>query len=55
MKGEKEVNMPKRKRPKLSNKEQYARFLETAKAVQEDGAGERFKKVVEKILKPKKK
>jgi len=43
--------MPKRKKPKLSDKVQYARFLETAKAVQEEGAEERFEKVCEKILK----
>ena len=55
MKGEKEINMPKRKRPKLSDKEQHARFVETAKAVQEDGAEKRFEKACEKVLKPKQK
>lgn len=45
--------MPKRKRPKLNQKEQSALFLETAKAVQSKGAEERFNKAVEKILKPK--
>ncbi len=47
--------MPKRKRPKLSEKEQYARFLETAKAAQEEGAEERFEKACSKILKKKQK
>lgn len=46
--------MPKRKRPKLSEKEQYARFLETAKAAQEEGAEERFEKACDKIFKPSK-
>jgi uncharacterized protein YdeI (YjbR/CyaY-like superfamily) len=50
---EEEQSMPKRKRPKLTNKEQYARFVETAKAVQEDGAEKRFEKACEKILKTK--
>jgi hypothetical protein len=44
-----------KKKPKMSDKEQYARFLETAEAVQEEGAEERFKKAVGKILKPKQK
>ncbi|MGD0232396.1 MAG: hypothetical protein ABSC19_18925 [Syntrophorhabdales bacterium] len=46
--------MPKRKKPPESEKEQYARFLETAKAVREEGAEERFEKACEKILAPKK-
>jgi hypothetical protein len=54
LKEEKEARMPKRKKPKMSDKEQYARFLETAKAVQEEGAEERFEKLCEKILKKKK-
>jgi hypothetical protein len=54
LKEEEKVNMPKRKKPKMSDKEQYALFLETAKAVQEEGAEERFEKLCEKILKKKK-
>lgn len=53
MKGEEKANMPKRKKPKLTDKEQYALFLETAKTVQEEGAEERFEKACEKILKAK--
>jgi hypothetical protein len=53
LKGEEKPNMPKRKEPKMSDQEQYARFLETAKAVQEEGAEERFKKACDKILKPR--
>lgn len=45
--------MPKRKKPKLSDEEQYARFLETAKAVEAEDAKERFEKACEKILKKK--
>jgi hypothetical protein len=54
LKGEEKANMPKRKKPKMSDEEQHARFLETAKAVQEEGAEERFEKACEKILKKKK-
>jgi hypothetical protein len=45
--------MGRKKRVKWDNPEQSARFLETAKAVQEEGAEERFEKAIEKILKPK--
>jgi hypothetical protein len=54
LKGAKERRMPKRKTPKLSQKEQSALFLETAKAVQSEGAEERFKKMCKKVLKPQK-
>ncbi|HVN97965.1 MAG TPA: hypothetical protein VMT62_16165 [Syntrophorhabdaceae bacterium] len=47
--------MPKRKKPKLSAKKQHALFLETAKAVQAEDAGERFEKACAKILKREKK
>ena len=46
--------MGRKKRVKWDNPEQSARFLETAKAVQEEGAEERFEKLCEKILKKKK-
>lgn len=42
-----------KKKPKMSDKEQYARFLETAKSVQAEDAKERFEKATEKILKKK--
>ncbi len=56
MRGERKEKMGRKKKPKPDDPEQYARFLEIAKAVQEEGAEERFKKAVETILtaKPKK-
>ena len=47
--------MPKRKKPPLDDKVQYARFLETAEAVQAEDAKERLEKACGKILKPKQK
>jgi hypothetical protein len=46
--------MGRKKKPKPDDPEQYAHFLEIAKAVQEEGAEERFEKMCEKILKPAK-
>ena len=43
----------KKKATKPDNKEQSARFLETAKTVQAEDAKERFEKATEKILKAK--
>jgi hypothetical protein len=45
--------MPKRKKPKLTDQEQYALFLETAKAVEAEDAKEKFEETCEKILKVK--
>jgi len=42
-----------RKKVKPDDKEQSARFLETAKAVQAEDAEERFEKAMEKVLKAK--
>ncbi len=44
----------KKKTAKPDNKEQSARFLETAEAVQAEDAEERFERATAKILKPKK-
>ena len=42
-----------KKKAKPDDKEQSARFLETAKAVQAEDAVERFERAMEKVLKPK--
>ena len=47
--------MGRKKKPKPDDPEEYARFLEIAKAVQDEGAEERFEKACEKLLKPKNK
>ena len=43
-----------KKKAKPDDKEQSARFLETAKTVQAEDAEERFEKATENILKKKK-
>jgi hypothetical protein len=45
--------MAEKKKLKPDDKEQSARFLETAKAVQAEDAEERFEKAMEKVLKAK--
>jgi hypothetical protein len=45
--------MGRKKKVKWDDPEQSARFLETAKAVQEEGAEERFEKMCEKVLNKK--
>lgn len=46
--------MPRKKIPKPDDKEQSARFIETAEQVQINDAKEVFEKVIEKIVKKKK-
>lgn len=45
--------MRRRKKVESQDKDQSARFLETAKAIQTEDAKERFEKTCEKILKKK--
>ena len=42
--------MGRRKRPEPEDKEQYARFVETAERIAEEGADERFEEAMRKIL-----
>ena len=45
--------MIKKKKKELKDKKQSARFIETAKTIQEDGAVENFEKACRAILKEK--
>ncbi len=46
--------MPKKSKPKPDDKEQSARFIETAGQVQSDNAQECFEEALDKIVKKKK-
>ena len=38
---------------RIEDEEQYARFIETARKLEADESGEKFERVMEKILPPK--
>lgn len=46
--------MPKRKEPELTPKEQFKRFVETAREHEVDETGEEFEKAFKKIVPPQK-
>ncbi len=45
--------MPRKKKPEPDDKEQSARFIETAGQVQSDNAQEAFEEAIDKIIKGK--
>ena len=45
--------MPKRKQPELSPKEQFKRFIETAREHKVDESGKEFERVFKKVVPPK--
>ncbi len=47
--------MPKRKEPELKPKEQFKRFMETAKKLEVDESGKEFEKAFRKAVPPKRK
>lgn len=47
-------NMPKRKEPPLPAKEQFKRFIETARELEVDESGKEFEQSFKKVAKPKK-
>ena len=47
--------MPKRKQPELSPKEQFKRFLETARKHEVDESGKAFERAFKKAVPPRKK
>lgn len=45
--------MPKRKEPELTPKEQFKRFVETARKHEVDESGKEFERVFKKVVPPK--
>lgn len=53
MRGTGKSGKPRPKPPNLKGKTQFARFVETAKALEVDESGEAFERVLKVITKPK--
>jgi hypothetical protein len=47
--------MGRKKKPKIDNPEQYARFVETAERIQDEDADEKFEEAMKRILRAKQK
>jgi hypothetical protein len=47
--------MGRKRKPAVDDPDQYARFVETAKRVQDEGAEERFEETVKRVLAVKRK
>jgi hypothetical protein len=45
--------MPKRKEPELDPKEQFKRFVETARELEVDESGKEFERAFKKVVPPK--
>jgi hypothetical protein len=45
--------VPKRKQPELKPKEQFKRFVETAREIEVDESGKEFERVFKKVVPPK--